>query len=123
MSDYAENARQDGAPIEEAIHEGDDPVLVFSAATEEEAEIVRATLAAAGIPAFLQKASVNPMLGAIDGVVDGAWMNGVFVSTSHAMEARGILESAPMTDEDFNAAAEADPTTLEEAEERARHAP
>ena len=122
MSDYAENAQQDGAPVEEAGHAGVDPVLVFSAATEEEAKIVRATLAAAGLPAFLQKASADPVMGAVDGVVDSAWMNGVFVSPEHAAEARQILESPPMTDEDFNAAAAADPTTLEEAEDKARHA-
>ncbi len=122
MSEYNENSDRKTDLADGTSENRDAPVLVFNAVTEEEADVVRATLEAAGVPAFLQKASANPMLGAIDGVVDDAWINGVFVSAARAREAQDILGETPLTDEELQAAEEADPTTLEQAEERARRA-
>ena len=84
-----------------------EPVLVFEAATNEEAQVVRATLDASGIPAFLQFDTNNPIIGAVDDRLGGNWMNGVFVSASDAEAAREIISAPAPSDEALSAEADA----------------
>jgi hypothetical protein len=95
-----------------------EPVLVYDAPTGEEAEVVRATLEASGIPAILGSATVNSVVGALDPLVDTEWTHGVFVSPSNLEAARAILNAASPSEEELAAEEEADPTTLAEAEAR-----
>lgn len=96
-------------------------VLVYDAPDLEAAQVVHATLEAAGIPALL----ANPDLGPAEGLLPHlglGWSHGVFVTPSHAEAARAILNAPAMTEEELVAAEEADPMTLEEAEARVRDA-
>lgn|GEM_PF-1880763 len=106
------------AAIPEGAASQEEPVLVFDAPTGEEAEVVRATLEAAGIPAILGSPTVNPVVGALDPMVDTEWTHGVFVSPSNLEAARAILNAASPTEEELAAEEEEDPTTLAEAEAR-----
>jgi hypothetical protein len=99
----------------------DEPVLVFDAATEEEADVVRATLTAAGIPATLLNSSLNAGAAFAEGVGD-TWRNGVFVSPSNVEAARAVLNAPALSEVDLIAAEEADPTTLAEAEAQIKDA-
>jgi len=99
-----------------------DLVLVYEAATTEESDMIRATLAAAGIPTFQPGGSANPYFGAIDANVDSVWMHHLYVAPSNAEAARALLSAASPTEEELIAEEEADPTTLEEAEARVRNA-
>ena len=99
-----------------------EPVLISEAATSEESEIIRATLAAAGIPTFQPGDSANPYLGAIDANVDSIWMHHIYVAPSNVEAARALLNADSPTEEELIAEEEADPTTLEEAEARVRNA-
>ncbi|MCW3101134.1 MAG: putative prokaryotic signal transducing protein [Chthonomonadaceae bacterium] len=99
-----------------------DPVLIYEASTGEEAEMIRATLAAAGIPTFQPGDTANPYFGAIDANVDSVWMHHLYVAPSNVEAARALLNTSAPTEEELIAEAEADPTTLEEAEARARNA-
>jgi hypothetical protein len=100
----------------------DEPVLIFDAATEEEAEVVRATLTAAGIPATLLNSSLNAGAALIGEGVGDTWRNGIFVSPSNVEAARAILNAPSLSDADLIAAEEADPTTLAEAEAEIKYA-
>jgi hypothetical protein len=51
-----------------------------------------------------------------------AWSDGIYVAPSNIEAARAILNAPPLTEAELMAAAEADPTTLEEAEKNARNA-
>jgi hypothetical protein len=95
------------------LTEGADPILIYEAATNEEAEVVRITLEAAGIPAVLQFASNNPVFGAVDDRLGDVWMNGVYVPAGYAEAARAILNAPPVSDEDLAEEAEAAAGTLE----------
>lgn len=97
-----------------------EPVLVFSPSTVEEAEIVRATLVAAGIPAFLKTPSGSPYLGEVDEVLGDIWLNGIYVSSADREAADAVLAAPPLSDEELSAAVDADETTLEEAEKKAK---
>ena len=97
----------------------DAPVLIFQAATNEEVEVVRATLEASGITAILKTQTVHPYMGAIDATVGSMWQHGIYVSPSDAEAARAILNAPAPTEEELTAEEEADPTTLAEAEARA----
>jgi hypothetical protein len=99
-----------------------DPVLIYEASTGEEAEMIRATLAAAGIPTFQPGDTANPYFGAIDANVDSVWMHHLYVAPSNVEAARALLNTSAPTEEELIAEEEADPTTLEEAEARARNA-
>jgi hypothetical protein len=99
-----------------------DPVLIYAAASGEEAEVIRATLAAAGIPTFQPGDTANPYFGAIDANVDSVWMHHLYVAPSDAEAARAVLSAATPTEDELTAEEEADPTTLEEAEARVRNA-
>lgn len=96
------------------------PVLVFDAPTVEEAEVVCATLNAAGVPAFLDHVIANPVVGAVDSALGGTWRRGVYVAPSNVEAARSILTTPPPTDDELAEAAQADGTTLQEAERHAR---
>lgn len=109
------------APGSADAHE--EPILVYQPATEEEADVVRATLEAAGIPAILQAPNVNAGLGILTETVGGsAWSDGIYVAPSNIEAARAILNAPTLTEAELIAAAEADPITLEEAEKNARNA-
>lgn len=105
-----------------SVYSDNEPVLVYEASTTEEFEVVRATLEAAGIPAYLKSQTVNPFFGAIDEFVDTLWHNGIYVSSANVEAAQTLLNAPPPSDEELIAQEEADPTTLEEAEERVKHA-
>ena len=99
-----------------------DPVLIYEATTGEEADTIRATLAAAGIRTYQPGNTANPYLGAIDSNVDSVWMHHLYVAPSNVEAARALLSASSPTEEELIAEEEADPTTLEEAEARARKA-
>jgi hypothetical protein len=96
-----------------------EPVRVFQASTQEEAEVIRATLEAAGISAFLSQQSPSPVVGAIDPGVGSAWALGIYVSPADESAAREIINTLPASDEELDAEEQADTTTLQEAERRA----
>ena len=96
------------------------PVLVFDAPTVEEAEVVSATLNAAGIPAFLDHVTVDPIVGGVDTTLGGSWRRGVYVSASHLEAAQAVLSTPPLTEEELIAEEQADGTTLLDAERHAR---
>lgn len=98
------------------------PVLVFQAASNEEAEVVRATLEAAGVPAYLHHTSADIVMGATDDLLGEAWVNGVFVAASNVEAARTLLNAPMPTEAELIAAEESDPTTLAEAEAKAKNA-
>lgn len=98
-----------------------EPILIFDAPTEEEAEVVRATLEAAGIHAFLQNPNPSAGAGMLAETVGDTWSNGVFVAASDVEAARAILNAPPPSDAELTAEEESDPTTLEEAEARIKH--
>ena len=95
---------------------GNEPVLIFTAVDNEEADVVRATLAAAGIPALLQSASVTAVMGAVDSVTRDTHNLGIVVAPSHVEAARALLNAPALTEEELAAEAAADPTTLAQAE-------
>ena len=108
MSDFDLNE------TEEARYE--QPVLVFSPKTQEEADIVRATLEAEGIPAFLRNPNTQAGMSIVAENVDTNWVNGIYVSTSYAEAAQALLNAPMPTEAELTAEEEADPTTLAEAE-------
>lgn len=100
----------------------EEPVLVYRAATDEEAEVVRATLEAAGIPAILQLPNVSAGAGLLTETVGGdTWSEGIYVAPSNIEAARAILNAPPPSEAELAAEAEADPTSLEEAEARVKN--
>jgi len=101
-------------------------VLVYNAASEEEAEVVRATLEAAGIPATIQTPNFHAGTSLLTETVGGdSWSGGIYVPASLVESARALLNTPPPTEAELTAAEEADPTTLEEAENRVKklHSP
>ena len=99
-----------------------DPVLIYDAPTEEEAEVVAATLQAAGIAAVLQNPNLSAGAGMFAEQVGDTWRNGVFVPSSQVDEARAILNAPAPSEAELIAEEEADPTTTEEAEARIKDA-
>lgn len=110
----------DGEPALETAEHGE-PEQVYSAATNEEAEVIRATLEAAGIPAFLRFATSNPVLGAVDDRLGENWMNGVMVAPSDAEAARAVLSAVSPSEAELADEAAQDPMTLEQAEANVRN--
>jgi hypothetical protein len=96
-----------------------EPVLVFQASTQEELEIVRATIEASGIRAFLNQISPDPVVGAIDPSTGTAWQRGIYVRPEDADTDRALVDDMPLTEAELDAEEQADPTTLIEAEARA----
>ncbi len=98
------------------------PVLIFNAASNEEAEVVRATLEAAGIAATTQGMVINPYFGAMDAPMRDAAAMGIYVPPSQVEAAKAVLTMPPPTEEELAAEEEADPKTLEQAEAEVRNA-
>lgn len=96
-----------------------EPVLIFDAGTQEEAEIVHATLIASGISAFLDHVEPSPVAGAVDPVLGATWRRGVYVHPTDVDAAREILTSTQTDDESLVEEQEADGNTLQDAERRA----
>ena len=97
----------------------DDLILVYDAPDQTTAEIVCATLQAAGIEAFIQNAHRGPASGMLThlGLADP---RGVLVAPSDAYAARAVLETRTPSEEELAAEAAADPLSLEEAEARVK---
>lgn len=115
-------ARSSETAHADATLAGQEPVLVYTPANNEEADVVRATLAAAGIPALLQSPSVTTVMGAVDAVTRDTGILSIFVASSHLEAARALLNTPALSDAELTAEEEADPTTLEEAEARVKNA-
>jgi len=93
-------------------------VLVYDAPDHSTAELVCATLQAAGFRSVLQNpsgpaAGLMPYLGLADS-------RGVLVPASDADAARALLAAEEPTEEELAAEAESDPLSLEEAEARVK---
>ena len=97
-----------------------EPVRIASPQSQEEAEVIRATLDAQGITATLQNASLSAGAGMVAETADsGNWTNGVYVSAADAETAQAILNAeSPTEDELSDEAMEGE--TLEEAEARVK---
>ena len=117
-----ESAHYQGANSVGATSGGNEPVLIVTAADNEEADVIRATLASAGISALLQSASVTTVMGAVDAVTRDTHDLGIFVAPSHAEAARALLNAPALTEAELIAEAAADPTTLAEAEAEVKNA-
>jgi hypothetical protein len=96
-----------------------DMVLVYDAPDQATAELVCASLQSAGIGAVVQNQYAGPGAGMMPhlGLSDS---RGVLVPTSDADAARSLLAAVEPTEEELAAEADADTTTLEEAEARVR---
>lgn len=97
-------------------------VLVFDAPDQATAELVCATLQAAGIHAVLQNQHSGPASGWLN-YLGANYGRGVLVPHSQADAARSLLVEQAPTEEEIAAAAAADTTTTEEAEENLRIPP
>ena len=94
-------------------------VLVHDARDQPAAELVCATLQSAGLRAVVQNPYHAPAAGWLSYLgLPGS--RGVLVPVSEADAARDLLASAGPTDEELAAEAEADTTTIEEAEARVK---
>ena len=92
-----------------------EPVLIASPQSQEEAEMIRATLDAAGITATLEIPAPN-----VNNETFGeVGLSGVYVAASDAEEAQAILNAVPPTEDELSDEAMAG-ETLEEAEARVR---
>ncbi len=128
MSDLTEGnpdveaARSYGTVNTGATLAGNEPVLIFTAMDNEEADIVRATLSASGIPAMLQSASVTTVMGAVDSVTRDTHNLGIYVAPSNVEAARALLNAPALSEEELAAEAASDPMTLAQAEAEVRNA-
>ncbi len=100
--EYDQPIPAEGATAEEHAA----PVLVFKAGNYEEAEVVRATLEAAGIEAMLQADPRNWMLGALNPAQADTGNLAVYVKPSQFEAARAILTAPPPSDEELAEEAE-----------------
>ncbi len=116
------HAEATGVTTTGATLDGQAPVLVFMAGDNEEADVVRATLAGAGIPALLQSASITAVMGAVDAVTSDTHSLGIWVAPSQAEHARALLDAPAPTDAELTAEMDADPLTLAQAEASVKHA-
>jgi hypothetical protein len=102
-------------------HDLENYVLIANAPDQQTAELIAATLDAAGIPTLLQHDALGPAEGMLPHL-GLAWNRGVAVPAEREQEARALLQSLEPTEAELIAEEEADPTTLEEAEARVREA-
>jgi Putative prokaryotic signal transducing protein len=107
----------DSEDSNESAHE--DLVLIFDAPDQTTAEVVCATLQAAGIHAILQNENQGPASGMLPymGLADA---RGVLVAREDAEAATALLQAQEPTEEELTAEVDADPTSLEEAEARVK---
>jgi hypothetical protein len=108
-------------PEEAEDHALDNYVFVANAPDQQTAEMIVATLEAAGIEAILQHESIGPAEGLMP-YLGLDWNRGVAVPVEQEAEARAILEASAPTEEELIAEEAEDPVTLEEAEARVRNA-
>ncbi len=97
-----------------------EPVLIYDGPSYEAAEVVRATLEASGIRAVLDNPGATAGTGMLAENVGDFWRNAVFVAPEDADAARAVLAATPLSEAVVTAEEEADSTTLEQAEDRAR---
>ncbi len=99
----------------------DEMVLIYDAPDQSTAEIVCATLQAAGIRATVQSPHRGPAAGMMPylGLSDA---RGVLVAPTDVPAARAVLGALEPTEEELAAEEEADPMSLEEAEARVKEA-
>lgn len=95
---------------------------MFTAGNNEEADVVRATLASAGIAALLQSASITTVMGAVDATTRDTNDLGIYVAPSNVEAARALLNAPALSDAELTAEVDADPTTLAEAEANVKNA-
>ncbi len=96
-------------------------VLIYDAPDQTTAEIVCATLHAAGIQAVIQSQYRAPAAGLMT-YLGQSEPRGVLVAASDVLPARTILEAPSPTEEELTAEQEANPLTLAEAEARVKNA-
>ncbi len=120
MTDFSDDSLDAVTANPDAAHL--EPVLLLNAGTFEEAEIVRLTLEAEGIPALLQNPDASAGTGMLGDSVNDFAANGVFVAPSDLARAQAVLNAAAPTEAELTAVEEADPMTLEEAEARVKDA-
>lgn len=101
--------------------QNDEMVLIYDAPDQTTAEIVCATLHAAGIHAAIQSQYRAPAAGMMT-YLGQSEPRGVLVATSDVPAARTILEAPSPTEQELTAEQEANPMTLEEAEARVKNA-
>ena len=110
MSDLNPELRE---PIVGTAH--NEPVLIASPQSQEEAEVIRATLDAEGIVATLQVPAPN-----VNNETFGELgLTGVYVAASDAEAAQAILNQTPPTEDELSDEA-LEGETLEEAEARVK---
>jgi hypothetical protein len=97
----------------------EDLVRVYDAPDQTTAEIVCATLQAAGIHAVLQNESRGPASGFLHHLAL-ADARGVLVARADLAAATSVLQAQELTEEELAAEVDADSTSLEEAEARVR---
>ncbi len=95
-------------------------ILIYEAPNQTTAELVCATLKAAGIEAAVPHETLGPAAGMLPHF-GWAWSRGVAVPVSQEEAARAILQAAMPTEAELTAEEEADDLTLEEAEARVRN--
>lgn len=94
-------------------------VLAYDAPDQTTAEVVCASLQAAGITAFVQNESRGPASGMLPYLGQTA-ARGVLVPEQELAAALALLETQTPTEEELIALMEADETSLAEAEARVR---
>ncbi len=94
-------------------------VSIYDAPDQVTAEVVCATLEAAGIEAVVANTTTGPASGLLPHLGLG-WSRGVSVPVSQAEAARALLQTHSPSDAELTAEEEADTLTLEEAEARVR---
>jgi hypothetical protein len=98
-----------------------EPVLIRTVSSQEEADVLQATLEAVGIPGI----QLNPGssgAGTLSESVGDTWTNAIYVPAQLAEQARAALDMEP-TEAELVSEFEADPRTLEEAEAEVQPAP
>lgn len=94
-------------------------VLIYDAPDQSTAELVCATLEAAGIAAVVAHTTMGPAVGVLPYLGLG-WSRSVSVPLSQVEAARAVLQADMPSEAELIAEQEADPLTLEEAEARVR---
>lgn len=94
-------------------------IAVYDAPDQSTAELVVATLKAAGIAAVLPHQNIGPASGVLPHL-GLAWSRNVLVPASQAEAALEVLATLAPTDAELEAEFEADTMTLEEAEARVK---
>ncbi len=94
-------------------------VLVYDAPDQVTAEVICATLEAAGITAVIPHTTIGPGSGLLPHL-GLAWSRSVTVPASQVEAAQAILQAHFPSDAELTAEEEADSLTLEEAEARVR---